>query len=86
MYFLSRDSLGRTFFNGTDRYIVKELFDQNEIHILQVETARATNTGWILMFNGTADEIKQKFNEILAKAKAYANANGIPCIIFYNEE
>lgn len=86
MYFFTRDSLGRTFYNAMDRYIVKEIFDQNEIHILQIETSRATTSGWVLLFNSTRDRVTQKFDEIISKARQVATQKNIPVIEFYDEE
>lgn len=86
MYFFTRDTLGRTFYNAIDRFIVKEIFDQNEIHILQIETSTATTSGWILLFNSTRDRVTQKMDEIISKARQTATIKNIDTIDFSDEE
>lgn len=86
MYFFTRDTLGRTFYNAIDRFIVKEIIDENKIHILQIETSTATTSGWILLFNSTRDKVTQKFDEIISKAKQTALQKQIDVIDFFDEE
>ena len=83
MYFFGRDTLGRTFYNAVDRFMLHEILDQGEIHILQIETSSATQTGWVMLFNGTHDSVTQKFDEIVAAAQATAQQHQIPVIDFY---
>lgn len=85
MYFFTHDSLGRNFYNAIDRFVVKEISDSNEIQILQIETSTATTTGWILLFKSTRDQVTQKMDEIINKAKTSANQKNINIIEFFEE-